>query len=119
MRQRAPGVNLRTCNALHYGVRPADVSFGGDGDNRFLHGVKDCGEFLSSALKLRKILPSRSAVLVECSFHGRELIVAAFCNAGFQIALSNAAYKCHYDLKPLPRCGPLPTQRQESLRPTR
>ena len=48
-------MNLRAGDALHDRIRPPDVAFGRNGDDRFLHRVKNCSKFLSAALKLGKI----------------------------------------------------------------
>ena len=71
--ERPAGSNLRSGNALHDGVGPADEARRCDGDDRFLHGVEHDGQLVAAAFELGKVPAEPDRGLIERSFHRREL----------------------------------------------
>ena len=99
--ERAAGGNLRSENALHDGVGPANEAGRGNGDDRFLHGVEHDGQLIAPALELGKVPAEPDRSFVERGLCRRELGDAAeragcrieSVDAGVQIAIGNAASK--------------------------
>ncbi len=74
--------------------------FGGDGDDRLLHGVEHGRQLVAAALDFGKVLTQAFGGLVQRGFHGGKFIATVDVETRAQVALRNASRKSDHALKP-------------------
>ena len=80
-------------------VGPANQPFGGDGDDRLLHGIEHRGQLLAAALDLGKALSKLLGGFVQRGLRRWRAIFFGRGKAGAQIAAGNAPRKGNHPLQ--------------------